>query len=202
MLDVACGFAEEEIGEEAVAVGGHGDEVAVFIFDPLDDFFLGVAKGEFGVDGEAIALEFGLFFGEIGAVLADFFGVGVWAELARGPAVGDVEENQVAAAECGKGADVFKDGAVGIGGVEGDEDGVVHDGLLRGWGLAALSRRRPGGSSGAAGGEGIESAQDDRLRSEAADLVDEFASMEEERGRDGAEMVAEAEVAVIRSRQL
>ena len=65
VLDSGGGGAEEDVGEEAVAVGAHGDEVASFLFDPFDDFVGGFAVGEFGFGGDAGGLEFcrGLFAG-------------------------------------------------------------------------------------------------------------------------------------------
>jgi hypothetical protein len=45
VLDSVGGGAQEEVGEEAVAVGAHGYEVALFFFDPLDDFGGRVAEG-------------------------------------------------------------------------------------------------------------------------------------------------------------
>ena len=45
------GGSQENVGEKAVTVGAHGDEVATFLLNPLDDFVGRFAKGEFGGGG-------------------------------------------------------------------------------------------------------------------------------------------------------
>ena len=126
MTDFGGGGAEEEVGEEAVTVGAHGDEVAVFFFDPFDDLVGGVAVGEFGVGRDAGGLEFGADCFEVGSIFGDFAADGVGAVGAGGPTVGDMEENETALSKFREIFYVLDDGAVGGSAVEGYEDGVVH----------------------------------------------------------------------------
>ena len=58
VLHSGSGGAEEEVGEEAMAVGAHRDEIASLVFDPLDDLVGGFAVGEFGVRGNIFRLQF------------------------------------------------------------------------------------------------------------------------------------------------
>jgi hypothetical protein len=74
VLDAVGGDAQEEVGQEAVAVGAHGDQVAAAFADPADDFGGGVAVGQLGLGGDAQGLEFD----------ADGFQVGV-AATCRAP---------------------------------------------------------------------------------------------------------------------
>ena len=53
VADFRGGRAEEEVGKKAVAVGAHGDEVAMLFFDPFDDLVGRIAVGEFGVGGDS-----------------------------------------------------------------------------------------------------------------------------------------------------
>ena len=65
------------------------------------------------------------------AIFGDFGTDGVGAVGPRGPAVGDVEEEDSALELARERADVLEDGAIGGGGVEGDEDFLPHGVVLR-----------------------------------------------------------------------
>ena len=58
MLDAAGSGAEKDISDDAVSVRAHGDEVAAFLFDPLDDFLGGFSVGEFRADGDSGGFKF------------------------------------------------------------------------------------------------------------------------------------------------
>lgn len=65
------GGAEEDVGEQAVAVGAHRNEVAAFLLDPFDDLAGGLAEGEFGLSRDSGGLEFGADFFQVGGVFGD-----------------------------------------------------------------------------------------------------------------------------------
>ena len=130
VLNAVGGCAQEQVGDELVAVRAHRHEITAVGVDPFDDFLGGIAVGELGERGDSGGLEFGLDVAEIGFVFPDFFAGGVGAvELGR-DAGGDVEEDQLAVHDFCEFFDVVDDGAIGRGRVEGDEDGVVHMSLL------------------------------------------------------------------------
>src|SRR4029077_16697133 len=97
-----------------------------FFFDPLDDFGGWVAVGEFGFGGDPRGLEFGAYFLQIGGIFGDFPADCIGAVGSGGPPVGDVEQDEAAVGEIRELFDVFDDGAVGAGAVQGYEDSSVH----------------------------------------------------------------------------
>ena len=114
MLHAAGGGAEKQIGEEAMAVGAHGDQVASFLLHPLDDFVGGVAVGQFRLGWECrAALKFGADILQIGGVFGDFWADGIRAVGSGGPSVGDVQQDQAAVRQLGELLDVLDDRAVG-----------------------------------------------------------------------------------------
>jgi len=126
VLDFTRRGTQEEISEEAVAVGAHGDQVAPFVFDPLDDLIGGFSVGEFRIGVNSFGLQFGLDFLQVGGVFDDFAADGVGTVSTSGPTVGDVEQNNAAVREFGQVLYVFDDGAVGGGAIDGEQDFVVH----------------------------------------------------------------------------
>jgi hypothetical protein len=119
------GCTEEDVGEQAVSVGAHGDEIAAFLLDPFDDLAGGFAEGEFGLGGNSGRFEFGADFLEICGVFGDLGADGVGAVGAGGPAVGDVKQNQTAMRQLGELLGVLDDGAVAGRAVQSDCNFVV-----------------------------------------------------------------------------
>ena len=113
MLDAGGGGAQEKIAQKAVTVGAHGDEVASFVLDPLDDLVGGLAVGKFGVGRDGFGLEFGLDFLQVSGVFDDFAADGVGTIGAGGPSVGDVEKDHAAVSEFREVLYVLDDGPVG-----------------------------------------------------------------------------------------
>src|SRR4051812_44196058 len=69
VLDAVSGGAEEHVGEEAVAVRAHRDQVALALADPAHDLGGRVAEGELGLGGDAVGFEFLPHRFEVGAVV-------------------------------------------------------------------------------------------------------------------------------------
>lgn len=128
VADLGDGAAVKDVAEPAVAMAGHGDEVAFFGGGDFEDFGGGIAEGEDGGDGEALVAEVGGDVFEVLAVVFHFLGFGEFklVEVAGGPAIGDVEEPEVGAEAAGEFGDVGEDGLIGGAIFEGDEDFFIH----------------------------------------------------------------------------
>ena len=126
VLDAGCGSAQEKIAQKAVAVGAHRDQIAAFIFDPLDDLVRGLSIGEFRIGGNISVLQLRLNVAEIGGVVDNFLTDGVRAIGSGGPSIRDMQQDQAAVRELRQLLYVFNDGAVGWGAIESHKDFVVH----------------------------------------------------------------------------
>jgi hypothetical protein len=129
MADFVDGAAEEDVAEEAVAVGGHGDEVAVLVAGGVDDLGGRISAGEFhGNESYSASAEFGGGFIEILAVAAHFFGFGQ-AEavvVSRDPAVSHMHKQEFRAEVAGKFGDVRQERFIRLPIFKSNENLAVH----------------------------------------------------------------------------
>ncbi len=128
VADLVGGRAEDQVGQEAVAVGAHGDQVGAALLGELDDLVGGLAAQEGGVGGDAGAFEALAHLFEVGAVDPHLLGFGQveLVEMAGHPAVGHVHQQHPAAELLGQRLDVGEDRFVGAAVLEGHQDQLVH----------------------------------------------------------------------------
>src|SRR5271165_6560593 len=62
VLHAGGGGTEEDVLDEAVSVGAHGNQVAALLFDPLDDLGGGVTVGQLGLDRNSCRFKLGADF--------------------------------------------------------------------------------------------------------------------------------------------
>src|SRR3990170_550719 len=67
------GSSMDDVGEQAMAVGGHGDQVALFLTAYPEDLFGGFAHGMAQVDLEPFSTKLLLNFFQVGPVMSDLF---------------------------------------------------------------------------------------------------------------------------------
>src|SRR5208283_2712210 len=120
---------EEDVLDEAVSVGAHGDQVAALLLHPLDDLGGSVAVSQLGLGGNAGRMELGLHALQVGEVGGDLGTDGVGPVGARGPSVGHVQQDEAAVRQDGQLLYVLDDGPVGRGAVKRDQNGVIHCGI-------------------------------------------------------------------------
>ena len=79
-----------------MAVTGHRDQIAIFALGYLYDFRRRIAECQHGFNGKSIAAKLVGDFFQILAVIFHFLGLGELelVEIARDPAVGDVQQQQ------------------------------------------------------------------------------------------------------------
>ena len=137
VADFVGDAAEEQVHDGAVAVGGHGDQVAVELFGLLEDDD-GRVTGQEECAGRDIGLlELGLAVDQILLHILGFAGDSV-----PGLAASDPQQDHLRAAEVGQFGDVLQDGLVNFSTVERHEDAAIE--LVSGHGLApgTAARRR------------------------------------------------------------
>src|ERR1700680_5003065 len=96
VLDAGGGSPEKQIGQEAVPVGAHGDQVAAFLLDPFDDFLNRLTVRQLRLGGNAGGLELFPDAFQVGGVFGDLAADCIRAIGSGGPSVGDGEQPQPA----------------------------------------------------------------------------------------------------------
>ena len=146
MAHFGDGAAVEKVAEQAVAVTGHRDQITIFAFGGFDDFRRRVAERQHGFNWKSVAAKLAGDFFQILAVVFHFLGLGEFelVEIARHPAVGDVQQQQIctgqhraSSATCGK------DGSVRRAVFEGDEDFLIHGVLIVSARQTEMARKTP-----------------------------------------------------------
>ena len=109
------GAAVKNIAEQPVAVAGHGDQIAMFAFGDLEDFRRRIAERQHGFNGKSVAAKLAGDFFQILAVVFHFLGLGQLelVEIARDPAVGDVQQQQLRPGQADQRLDVVENDLVG-----------------------------------------------------------------------------------------
>src|SRR6185437_14361187 len=120
--------AIEQIGEEPVPVRGHRDQVAVLAHGRLGDLARRIAAGQDRVHFEAVRFQRGGHPLQIFAVRSHLFALAQpeLLDVARGPAVGDVNENHLRSAQAREAAHMFEDRRVVCRMLQRHENARVH----------------------------------------------------------------------------
>ena len=122
--------AEEKIGEELVAVGGHRDEITALLLRGPEDFGWRIAERQKGGDLESGNSEAAGRALEVFAVGLHLIGLVQLQllEIACGPPVRDMQEQELRPDDPGQFRNVRLERLVGAGVFEGDQDLLVHGG--------------------------------------------------------------------------
>jgi hypothetical protein len=131
MADFVDGAAENEVAHQAVAVRGHGDQVAMLLTRDAQNLGGGVSQGEMRHGAQAEGVQGGGFFVQVGLVLFHFLGLGQlhFLVVAGGPAISDVEEKEFGLEMAGQFRDVREEGFVGPAVFQRHENFFIHDNL-------------------------------------------------------------------------
>ena len=129
MLYPVRGRAQEYIGDEAVAMRGHRDEIDIFFAREFDDLVRRFPQRQDGIAGKTLRGQFAAAFFQVKPVLFHFFALCELEliEIARHPAIGHMNEEQFRASHSCKRPDVRKNGLIGETVFEGDEDVFIHE---------------------------------------------------------------------------
>ena len=96
MPDLVNGAAKNQIADQSMAMAGHGDEIAIFLFSRFQNFLRRFTHCELARNRQPLCPEFFRNNFQIRAVSFDFLGLGELelVEIARGETVGDVKQQQ------------------------------------------------------------------------------------------------------------
>src|SRR5438105_3241895 len=128
MADLLDGLAIEQVAQQAVAVGGHGDQVAVLRAGGLQDLVRRLTQGVKRLDLEPLPLELAAHSLQVLAVLLHFSRVRQ-VEIAlplRRPARGDVDQEDAGPREARQLLHARQQSGVRVTVVESDEDLLEH----------------------------------------------------------------------------
>src|SRR4029450_10539761 len=116
------------VADETVAVRRHRNENDMFLPSEFDDLVRGFAQRQDGVAGKALRGQLANALFQIGAVLLHLFALGELEliEIARHPAIGHMNEEQLRARHSCKRLDMGENGLIGWTVLERDEDMAVH----------------------------------------------------------------------------
>src|SRR5215472_12034322 len=133
VLDSIGGGSEEDVFDEAMPVGAHGDQVTSFFLHPFDDLGGRVAIGKFGMRRDSRGFKLGSHFVEISQVFRYLRTHGVGAIRPCRPSIGNVQQHQAAVHAGSQLFYVLDDRAIGRRSIERDQNGVIHCGTSPGW---------------------------------------------------------------------
>jgi hypothetical protein len=125
---LVCGRAIQNVTDETVAVGGHGNQVNILFAGQFNNLVGRFAKSEDGLAGKAIIDQVPLSFFEVGAILFHFFAFRQFQliKISRHPAVGNMDQQKFRAGQSRKRLDVAEDGVVGSAVFKWDENVLIH----------------------------------------------------------------------------
>ena len=128
MPDAIGRRAEQHVLDEAVAVRGHRDQIDALILRHLDQLRRRIAHREPGLHRQAARRQLAAQLLEVVAIRSHLLALAQLQliEVARGPAVGDVHEQELGAGDLRELGDVVDDGAIGARVLHGDQDATVH----------------------------------------------------------------------------
>ena len=107
MLNSTGRGTEKQIGEKAVAVRTHCDEIAAFLFDPVDDFLDWIAICQFRLGGDTRGLKLCSNLLQVCSVLGDFRTDRIGTIGSSSPSIGHIKQHYTAAREFRELFDVF-----------------------------------------------------------------------------------------------
>ena len=128
MADFGDGAAVEKVAEQAVAVSGHGNQIAMFAFGGFEYFRRWVAQRQHGFNGKSVAAKLAGHLFQIRAVVFHFLGLGQLelVEIARNPAVGDVQQQQFCPGQPDQRPDVVENDPVRRAVFKRNENVLIH----------------------------------------------------------------------------
>src|SRR6185312_437357 len=127
VLHAVGGRPQKHVGQKAVSVSAHGDQIASFLLDPFNDLVGGFAESQFRIRGNSLFLEFLPHFLQVGGVFHNFAADLIASVCPGGPSVGDVQQYQTAVRQLGEILDVLDDRPVGGRAVQRHKNGFVHN---------------------------------------------------------------------------
>jgi len=132
MPDFMNGAAENKVAQKAMAVSGHGNQIAMFPFRGLDDFPRRIAECQMGRYVQACGTQVrgGLF--EIFPVDAHFlrFGELEVVEVSGDPSVGDMNQEEFRTGHLSQGPHMRKQAGIGSAVFESNQDLSIHTELM------------------------------------------------------------------------
>ena len=130
MANVGDRAAVNQVAQEAMSVGRHGDEIAMFLFGNAQDLVRWISQSEttcnlillvaqaIGRRLEVLAIALHLFrFGELQAF-----------EVTGDPSIGDVHQKELGIGQLRQHADLDEERLIGRAVFKGDENSLVHGG--------------------------------------------------------------------------
>jgi len=129
VADFVNGAAKEEVANETMAVAGHGDEIAVLIFGRLKDLLRRIPECQMCADGQAFVSQLRSGAIQIFTVGFHFLGFSQFEaiEVARDPAIGDVDKQQFGVQALCQFRYVRQQALVGRAIFKSDKDFAIHD---------------------------------------------------------------------------
>ena len=123
------GAAQNQIADEAVSMRGHRDQITVLGLGELDDFRRRITERQMHRHGNPRSAEFPGAFVEVAAVGEHFLRLGELQliEMTRGPAIGDVNEQQLRAEQLRQLPHMRQQALVGAAVFERDKNFFVHE---------------------------------------------------------------------------
>ena len=128
MSYLVCGRAIQNVTDETVAVGSHGNQVNILFAGQFNNLVGRFAKSEDGLAGKAIIDQVALSFFKVGAIHFHFFAFRQFQliKISRHPAVGNMDQQKFRPGQSRKRLDVAEDGVVGSAVFKWDENVLIH----------------------------------------------------------------------------
>src|SRR5512134_3057117 len=128
MANLARHGTPDHVGEPAVAMRGHGDQVAFLALGGRRDLVRGFTRREYGFDVQSVPPEAGRDLLEVAPVVAHLLRLAQLQrfDVPRHPSVRHVDQDQPGLARPRQRAHVREDRLVGVGMLERNEDALVH----------------------------------------------------------------------------